>query len=108
MRRVYLLFITVLLAGCSVFSVTPQPAPAPTAQAQEVNRAQSLSLKKVGSVSVTVRGSPDDAVRAIAARANAAGVPYYQVLMLDDQLFSGLWRAQANLYVPLTAGGAQQ
>ncbi|MGV3345911.1 YdgH/BhsA/McbA-like domain containing protein, partial [Enterobacteriaceae bacterium LUAb1] len=77
-------------------------------QAQEINRAQSLTLQKIGSVSAIAHGSPDDAQRAIADKANAAGAPYYLILMLDDNLSSGMWRAQASLFAPLPVTASTQ
>ena len=58
--------------------------PAPTTQAQEITRAQSYGLPKLGTVSAHSRGSPDDVQRAIAARANQSGAVYYQILMVDE------------------------
>ncbi|MGV3345910.1 YdgH/BhsA/McbA-like domain containing protein, partial [Enterobacteriaceae bacterium LUAb1] len=75
MRRLRLFIAMLLLTGCSTLVMTPQPAPPPARQAQEINRAQSLTLQKIGSVSAIAHGSPDDAQRAIADKANAAGAP---------------------------------
>jgi hypothetical protein len=64
----------------------------------EINRAQSTGLPRLGSVSVSVRGSPDDAQRALAAKANAAGARYYQILLVDETTVPGMWYGTAILY----------
>ncbi|WP_456311358.1 biofilm peroxide resistance protein BsmA [Serratia proteamaculans] len=98
MRLITALLFALLLSGCSVLKSTPQPPPPPGAQAVEINRAQSATLPRLGSASVTVRGSPDDAVRALAAKANAAGARYYQVLLVNETVAPGLWYASAIFY----------
>ena len=70
--------------------------------------AQSYGLPKLGTISAQVRGSPDDAQRAIAARANQSGATYYQILMLDETVLPGFWYATAILYGPSTGTGSQQ
>ncbi|MTD27592.1 biofilm peroxide resistance protein BsmA [Erwinia sorbitola] len=97
-RPITALLIALLLSSCSVLKSTPQPPPAPKAQAVEINRAQSGSLPRIGSASVTVRGSPDDAIRALAARANQAGARYYQILLVNETVAPGLWYASAIFY----------
>lgn len=97
-RPITVLLFALLLSGCSVLKSTPQPPPPPGAQAVEINRAQSGSLPRLGSASVTVRGSPDDAVRALAAKANAAGARYYQILLVNETVAPGLWYASAIFY----------
>lgn len=97
-RPMTALLFTLLLSGCSVLKSTPQPPPPPGAQAVEINRAQSAALPRLGSASVTVRGSPDDAVRALAAKATAAGARYYQVLLVNETVAPGLWYASAIFY----------
>ncbi|PPS64836.1 hypothetical protein CRX72_05630 [Pantoea sp. BRM17] len=61
-----------------------------------MSRAQSAGLPKLGNISASTRGSPDDAQRAIAARASQAGAVYYQIVMLDETSFPGLWYATAS------------
>ena len=89
MRYAYLLTMALLVSGCSALKTTPQPPPAPTHQAQ-------------------VRGSPDDAQRALAAEANQRGAVYYQVIMVDETVTPGYWYATAILYGASPAAGAQQ
>lgn len=108
MRYAYLLIISLLLAGCSAFETTPKAPPAPTQQAQEISRAQSGGLPKLGNITVNVHGSPDDAQRAIAAQANQAGAAYYQIVMLSETVMPGLWYASAILYGTSPATGAGQ
>lgn len=108
MRLITALLFALLLSGCSVLKSTPQPPPPPGAQAVEINRAQSATLPRRGSASVTVRGSPDDAVRALAAKANAAGARYYQVLLVNETVAPGLWYASAIFYgVGITDSGVK-
>lgn len=100
------LFFVLLLTGCSLTQTTPQPPP--PVQAQEITRAQSTTLTRLGTVSVSVRGSPDDAARAIAAKANEAGAKYYVIQMVSETVMPGRWYSTAVLYGPsANAGGAQ-
>lgn len=107
MRYAFLLFFALLLSGCSVFKDTPEAPPAPTSHAQEISRSQTHGLPRLGSISVSVRGSPDDAEREIDARANQAGAIYYQIVMVDETVMPGLWYATATLYGASTAARAQ-
>ncbi len=108
-RLLTLLFI-LLTAGCSQLETRPEPPPPPTSRAQEVTRAQSesLSQSRLGTVSVSEHGSPDDAERAIAAKANAAGAAYYYIQLVSETVMPGLWYSSAILYGPLTTGSPQQ
>ncbi|QDY43157.1 biofilm peroxide resistance protein BsmA [Candidatus Pantoea soli] len=107
--RSLLLILSLLLSGCAALHTTPQPPPPPAQQAQEITRAQSAGLPKLGNVTATSRGSPDDVQRAIAARASQAGAVYYQIVMLDDTTLPGQWYATAILYgAPLGRAGTQQ
>lgn len=108
MRPLTAVLFALLLSGCSVLKSMPQPAPPPGAQATEINRAQSATLPRLGSASVTVRGSPDDAVRALAAKANAAGARYYQILLVNETVAPGLWYASAILYGASETAGVIQ
>lgn len=108
MRTLYLA-LTLLLSGCAAFTTTPQAPPPPMQHAQEISRAQSIGLPKLGTITTTTRGSPDDAQRAIAAKANRAGAVYYQILMLDETTLPSFWYATAILYgAPSTGAAAQQ
>lgn len=98
------LLLTLLLSGCSAFHTTPKPPPPPTAQAQEITRAQSLKLVKLGNITASERGSPDDVQRTLAAKANAMGASYYQIIMVSETVMPGLWYGTATLYGPSTAG----
>lgn len=108
MRVTITLLFALLLSGCSAFQTTPQPPPPPGAQAQEITRAQSLGLIKLGNITASERGSPDDVQRAIAAKANAMGASYYQIIMVSETVMPGLWYASATLYGPSAAGSTQQ
>ncbi|WP_058959551.1 biofilm peroxide resistance protein BsmA [Type-E symbiont of Plautia stali] len=104
-----LLVLSLLLTGCAAFKTTPEAPPPPTSHAQEISRAQSYGLRKLGNITVSTRGSPDDAERALAARANQAGAVYYQILMLDETTLPGFWYGTAILYgAPSASAGAQQ
>ncbi len=108
MRYAFFLAVSLLLSGCSAFQTTPKAPPAPTRHSQEITRAQTYGLPKMGTLSVSVRGSPDDAEREIAARANQAGAVYYQIVMIDETVMPGLWYATATLYGALPAARTQQ
>ena len=108
MRYAYLLTMALLLSGCSAMRTTPQPPPAPTHQAQEITRAQSAGLPRLGSITTQVRGSPDDAQRSLAAEANKRGAVYYQVIMLDETVTPGYWYGTAILYGASPTAGAHQ
>lgn len=107
MNPVVILLFVLLTAGCSQLQTKPESPPPPASQAQEVNRAQSLTLSKLGTITVNERGSPDDAERAIAAKANQAGASYYYIQMISETVMPGLWYASAILYGPSTTGSAQ-
>ncbi|WP_128176191.1 biofilm peroxide resistance protein BsmA [[Pantoea] beijingensis] len=107
MRTLLISGLMLLLSGCSIMHTTPRPAPAPTQQAQEIVRAQSTSLPRLGNISATERGSPDDVQRVIAARATAMGASYYMIVALSESVAPGMWYASAILYGPSTATGAQ-
>lgn len=86
------------LSGCAL--LTPAPAPRPPLQpyAQELNRNMTYDLCKTGEVHVVVRGSPDDAQRAIADKANRAGVRWYNIIMINETVIPGRWYAEAIFY----------
>jgi len=102
------LLVVLLLSGCSLFTTRPEPPPPVQAQAQEITRAQSMTLTRLGTVSVSVRGSPDDAERAIAAKANAAGAKFYVVQMVSETVMPGRWYSTAILYGPSASAAGTQ
>ncbi|MHA6505930.1 biofilm peroxide resistance protein BsmA [Escherichia coli] len=88
-------------SGCHYAGVslgTPQPAPPVTDHPQEIRRDQTQGLQRIGSVSTMVRGSPDDALAEIKAKAVAAKADYYVVVMVDETIVTGQWYSQAILY----------
>lgn len=107
MRKLSLI-LALLMAGCSQFSTTPKPPPPVQAQAQEITRVQSMTLTRLGTVSVSVRGSPDDAQRAIAAKANEAGAKFYVIQMVSETVMPGRWYSTATLYGPSAAANGAQ
>ena len=108
MRPALSLLFILFLSACGALKTTPQPPPPPARQAQEINRSQSVGLPKISTISATEHGSPDDVQRDIAARANAAGATYYQIVALSETVVPGMWYASAVLYGPSTAGSASQ
>ncbi|POT57013.1 biofilm peroxide resistance protein BsmA [Citrobacter amalonaticus] len=98
MRRFASLMLVVFLCGCSVLQGTPQPAPSVTDRPQEIRRDQTQGLQRMGTVSSLVRGSPDDAVDVIRAKAAAAKADYYVILLVDETIVTGQWYSQAILY----------
>ncbi|MEE3652306.1 MULTISPECIES: biofilm peroxide resistance protein BsmA [unclassified Brenneria] len=90
---IFSLFVT----ACGTLSGAPLPPP--TEQAQLINYAQTAALKKIGTVSVTVCGSPDDADRAIQRRADEKGARYYTIVMKSEKTtLPGTWFSRAVLY----------
>lgn len=100
MRRLRLCFFTLLLISCSQFTTTPKAPPPAGPKAQEINRAQTLNLRRLGTISVTVRGSPDDAERAVAAKATTAGATWYRIQLVSETVMPGYWYSTAILYGP--------
>lgn len=97
MRRFASLLLVMFLSACSVL----QNAATRTAVAdhpQEIRRDQSNGLQRLGTVSALVRGSPDDALAEIRAKAVAAKADYYVVLLVDETIVTGQWYSQAILY----------
>ncbi|HHW3541060.1 biofilm peroxide resistance protein BsmA [Escherichia coli] len=90
------LLLVLMLSACS--AGTPQPAPPVTDHPQEIRRDQTQGLQRIGSVSTMVRGSPDDALAEIRAKAVAAKADYYVVVMVDETIVTGQWYSQAILY----------
>ena len=87
-----------MLSACSALQGTPQPAPPVTNHPQEIRRDQTPGVPRIGSVSTMVRGSPDDALAEIRAKAVAAKADYYVVVMVDETIVTGQWYSQAILY----------
>lgn len=98
MRRFAALLLVSVLAGCSALQGTPHPAPPVANHPQEIQRNQTEGLQRMGTVSVLVRGSPDDAQDAIKAKAVAANADYYVIIMVDETIVTGQWYSQAILY----------
>lgn len=87
-----------MLNACSLLKTTPEPPPPPGPKAQEVVRAQTATLTKIGTVSADVVGSPMDVERAIRRKANEAGARYYQILLISDSIRPGRWYSDAILF----------
>lgn len=98
MRRFAPLMLVLFLSACSVLQGTPQPAPPVADHPQEIRRDQIQGLQRLGTVSSMVRGSPDDAVAEIRAKAAAAKADYYVILLVDETIVTGQWYSQAILY----------
>ncbi|CCJ74070.1 Putative exported protein [Cronobacter condimenti 1330] len=98
MRWLMPLLMVTTLTACSTLQGTPQPAPPVLDRPQEIQRYQTQGLTKMGTITTLQYGSPDDALRDIAAQAGAAGADYYVVIANDDTLLPGRWHAQAILY----------
>lgn len=98
MRRFASLIAALLLSACSVLQGTPQPAPPVADHPQEIRRDQTQGLQRMGTVSALVRGSPDDVIDKIRAKAAAAKADYYVILMVDETVVTGQWYSQAILY----------
>ena len=92
------LLLVLMLSACSALQGTPQPAPPVTDHPQEIRRDQTQGLQRIGSVSTMVRGSPDDALAEIKAKAVAAKADYYVVVMVDQTIVTGQWYSHAILY----------
>jgi len=93
------LLLIVALSGCSnLMHTTPVPPPAVTAKAQEITRAQTSTLTKIGSITVDVIGSPMDAEAEVQRRADAAGAHYYVIMFNSETIIPGRWYSQATLY----------
>ena len=92
------LLLVLMLSACSALQGTPQPAPPVTDHPQEIRRDQTQGLQRIGSVSTMVRGSPDDALAEIKAKAVAAKADYYVLVMVDETIVTGQWYSQAILY----------
>jgi hypothetical protein len=109
--RITLFCLALLLSGCSAFTTTPKPPPPPAESPQEITKAQRFNLPELGTFSVTVAGSPDDAERAIRAQASAVHATYYLIQLVDETIRPGFWYSTAIFYGPpagsAAAGAAQ-
>ncbi|MGQ8776704.1 biofilm peroxide resistance protein BsmA [Serratia sp. NA_112.1] len=92
------LALVTLLSACGMMTTTPKAPPAPTGQAQEVTRAQTSKLVKIGTTSALVYGSPMDVEAEINRKANASGARYYMIIMNSETVVPGQWYSQAILY----------
>lgn len=98
MRKLVPLLLTLMLSACSALEGTPKPAPPVTGQPQEIQRNQTQGLVKIGTITAVERGSPDDTLRVLRAKAAAAKADYYQVLVNDETVMPGEWYGQAILF----------
>jgi len=93
------LLCVLAISGCSSLTYTaPVPPPAPTAKAQEITRAQTSTLTKIGNVTAEAIGSPMDVEAAIQQKADAAGAKYYVIMFNSETIVPGRWYSQATLY----------
>ncbi|ASM19460.1 biofilm peroxide resistance protein BsmA [Serratia marcescens] len=99
-RTLIALTLAAQLSACGIMTTTPKPPPPPTAQAQaqEIVRAQTAKLVKIGTVTAVVRGSPMDVEAEIQRKATAAGARYYVIIMNSETVVPGQWYSQALLY----------
>ena len=97
-RLILTVFLIFGLSGCAL--LTPAPAPRPPLQpyAQELSKNMTYDLCKTAEVHVVVRGSPDDAQRAIAEKANRTGVRWYRIIMISETVIPGQWYGEAIFY----------
>lgn len=97
-RLSFTLSAILTLTACSVLQGKPMPPPPPTEKAQLIGYGQTATLEKMGAISVSVRGSPDDADRAIQQQADARGARYYTITLKRENMLPGLWTSRAVLY----------
>lgn len=98
LTRFIALSLTTLLCACSAFQSKSMPLPPPTQQAQLIVYAQTATLEKMGSISINVRGSTDDADRAIQQKADAYGARYYTITLKQEHALTNMWTSRAVLY----------
>lgn len=98
LRSALLTLSALLLTACSLVQGGATPPPPVTDKAQLISYAQTGSLEKIGSVSVNVHGSPDDADRAIQQQADARGAHYYTITLKSEGILPGMWTSRAVLY----------
>ncbi|MGC6388152.1 biofilm peroxide resistance protein BsmA [Ewingella sp. S1.OA.A_B6] len=93
------LLLILAVSGCSnMMQTTPVPPPAPTAKAQEITRAQTSTLTKLGAITAEAIGSPMDVEAEIQRKADAAGARYYVIMFNSETIVPGRWYSQAILY----------
>lgn len=97
-RPCLILLLITQLAACGIMKTTPVPPPAATSQAQQVTRAQTSTLQKIGTISVNVIGSPMNVEDALQQKAQAAGAHYYVIIMMSETVIPSQWYGQAILY----------
>lgn len=88
------------LSGCSLPGDRPLPPPPPGAHAIEISRQQAHGLQKMETISVRLRGSPDDIDREVDRQANARGARYYRIIdrQQGERLRPDVWSGHAVLY----------
>ncbi len=80
---------TVMIGGASFTALA----------SQEINNTEAAGHQQIGSISVTgVRGSTDDALRALASKANEQSAPYYRVIEVATPGDSSVWYGNADIY----------
>ena len=87
-RTLIALTLAAQLSACGIMTTTPKPPPPPTAQAQEIVRAQTAALAKLGTITAVE----------IQRKATAAGARYYVIIMNSETVVPGQWYSQAILY----------
>ncbi|AEF43538.1 protein of unknown function DUF1471 [Serratia sp. AS12] len=92
------LTLATVLSACGIMTTTPKAPPPPTDRAQEITRAQTSELVKIGTTSALVYGSPMDVEAEINRKANASGARYYMIIMNSETVVPGQWYSQAILY----------
>ncbi|WP_413742647.1 DUF1471 domain-containing protein [Sodalis sp. RH15] len=66
---------------------------------QQIDQAEAAAHQQIGSISVSgVRGSTDDAVRALARKADEQNAPYYRVIEVANPGNSSAWLGNADIY----------
>jgi len=66
---------------------------------QEINPTQAATHVQIGRVSVSgIEGSPDDAVQALARKADEANAPYFRVIEVANPGDSSDWLGNADIY----------
>lgn len=93
-----LLLIAALSACSTLTQTTPVAPPAPTTKAQEITRAQTSTLTKLGNITAEAIGSPMDVEAAIQRKADAAGARYYVITFNSETIIPGRWYSSAILY----------
>lgn len=98
LHKVGTLLLCILLSACYLTRITPVAPPVPAPKAQEITRAQTSTLTKLGNITATAIGSPMDVEAAIQRKADAAGAHYYVIMFNRETVIPGHWYSQATLY----------